>query len=67
MNDNTDSAGYERRRNVNIDFCNERHKAVDEFKIEIRDDVKAIFIRLNWFYVISISTLCAIIYNIFRG
>lgn len=61
----------ERRHNVETAFCNERHKAIDEWKQvfseDIKRDVQSLFKRLDWFYAIAIATLAATVANFFKG
>jgi len=44
---------YDRR------FCDERHRRIES-------DIKALFTRLNWFYLIGISTLAMTVANLLK-
>jgi hypothetical protein len=41
----------------NKDLCEERHKM-------IQDNIKTLFNRLNWFYIIAIATLVSSLANL---
>lgn len=62
-----DTGQTERRKSVDIHFCNERHRNITEWRKDMKNDMKAIAVKLNWFYLIAISTLAAVIYNIVQG
>lgn len=57
----------ERRHSVDAKFCDERHKVLDEWREDFKHDIRSIFVRLNWFYVIAIATLAAAVANFFKG
>jgi hypothetical protein len=57
----------ERRQSVDMKFCDERHSHIDNWHKDIKDDIKSLFSRLNWFYLIAISTLAVAIANFFKG
>ena len=40
-------------------FCDERHKGIDGVLVSINDNIKTIYGRLNWFYVMAIGTLAS--------
>jgi hypothetical protein len=61
----------ERRMSVDSKLCEEKHKAIDEWKedfnLRVERDIQALFNRLNWFYVIAVATLAATVANFFKG
>jgi hypothetical protein len=59
--------GTERRQTVDAKFCDERHAHIDEWHMEIKQNINALFSRLNWFYLIAISTLAVVVANYFKG
>lgn len=49
------------------ELCDEKHKNIDRNVEDIKKNVNLIFIRLNWFYVIAITTLGGVLVSIFKG
>lgn len=61
----------------NKELCDERHQNIDlqlshthaiikDFKQETKDNIKQLFTRLNWFYIIAIATLIGIVATFFK-
>ena len=46
--------------------CDERHIALEKQLKKIDKNMEILFKRLNWFYIITVSTLAAVIYQIAR-
>lgn len=46
---------------VDRSFCNERSANIEKWLNKIDKNIDRLYTRLNWFYVITISTLAAII------
>jgi len=53
------------------ELCDERHEFIKEKLIGIEGNIKQLFTKLNWFYVLAIGTLFttlgAVIVEAFRG
>lgn len=55
----------ERHRNIDIRLT-QTHTTIKEFKQETKENIKQLFTRLNWFYILAILTLAGIIATFFK-
>jgi hypothetical protein len=51
----------------NKELCEERHQYIRDFTVEVKNEMSVIHKKLNWFYLIAITTLVGVIINLLKS